>query len=217
MTSPAHTSETSYQKSIEISSERQDALEYAEDFSAPQVALNAENNKFEIVNDFKLHTVIDNMKGDLLVLTWINPLCPFDKKIHEAGYAQKIKEAYKDSITLVYVNSSAPRKNGNLLTDKDAPKAYKESNANPDYIIVDEGSVDGAIGRQFDATTTPYVVIIDKNKHVIYRGAFDNNSGTKANAKTDYNYVMHFIDQYLKGEAFEQTHFIKSYGCSVKY
>ncbi len=77
-------------------------------------------------------------------------------------------------------------------------------------VLVDD---DGAVGKLFDARTTPQVFVVDKGT-LRYLGAFTDNPWSKQ--ETTFNYALNAINQLKDGETVSPD-YQKPWGCSVKY
>ena len=75
----------------------------------------------------------------------------------------------------------------------------------------------GAIGRLYEAKTTPHIFVIDPTGKLIYAGAIDNKPTTdQADLKGADNYLNDALNAAMAGKpvAVEST---RPYGCCVKY
>ena len=108
--------------------------------------------------DGKEHA-LEDYKGSVLVLEWLNHGCPFVKKHYSSGNMQKTQSmAIEKGAKWVSIISSAPGKQGysdagKALTDKIA------SDSKAHNILLD---TKGTVGKAYGAKTTPYMVIINK-------------------------------------------------------
>lgn len=159
--------------------------------------------------DGKTFNLADH-KGEVVVLEWFNPGCPYVKKHHEkldtmaATYG-----AFKDKgVVWVAINSGAPGKEGaGLETNKTAKANWKIQYP----VLLDET---GMVGKMYGAKTTPHMYIINKDGTLAYAGAIDSDSSAGKAGET--NYVKQALTQVLAGETVS-TPETKPYGCSVKY
>ncbi|HTX48181.1 MAG TPA: hypothetical protein VME40_02210 [Caulobacteraceae bacterium] len=86
--------------------------------------------------------------------------------------------------------------------------------AQPADVILDPS---GALGRAFDARTTPDMFVIDRQGRLVYAGAIDDKVSTDpADATTSHNYVAMALEDLRGGRPINPS-WTKSYGCSVKY
>ncbi|MEM7651263.1 MAG: redoxin family protein [Pseudomonadota bacterium] len=161
-------------------------------------------------NAFKL----SDHKGKVVVLEWTNHQCPFVVKHYESGNMQATQKASKEhGVEWVSIVSSAPGKQGHVSA-QEANAIVTEAGATVTAKILDES---GAIGKAYDARTTPHIFIINEEGNVAYAGAIDSNSSP--NPKTiegATNYVLAALED-IKAGIPVQTAQTQPYGCSVKY
>ena len=161
-------------------------------------------------NPFKL----SDHKGKVVVLEWTNHECPFVVKHYGSGNMQEAqKTASAQGVEWVSIISSSPGRQGHVSADE-ANTIISDEGATVSAKILDES---GAIGKAYDAKTTPHMFVIDAEGNVAYAGAIDSNSSP--NPKTidaATNYVLAALDDLAAGNsvAVSQT---QPYGCSVKY
>ena len=75
----------------------------------------------------------------------------------------------------------------------------------------------GAIGRSYDAKTTPQMIVINPQEIIIYDGAIDNRPTEDVrDIPGATNYVNLALVQALASKPVE-TAATRPYGCSVKY
>jgi glutathione peroxidase-family protein len=157
---------------------------------------------------------LSKLKGNIVVLEWNNPECPFVKKFYGAGAMQQLqKDAAGKKAMWISINSGAAGKQGHM--DAAAAKAYVNGQgAAPMHYILDP---EGAIGKSYDAKTTPHMFVIDKDGNIAYMGAIDDKPSTDAtDIKSAKNYVMAAIDSLAAGKPVEVAS-VQAYGCNVKY
>jgi peroxiredoxin len=157
---------------------------------------------------------LSEQSGKIVVLEWTNYGCPFVKKHYGSGNMQKLqKEATAEGVVWVRVISSAEGKQG-YLNGPDALAMAAEQEMAATATILDAS---GAIGRLYDAKTTPHMFVIDKDGVLQYAGAIDDDPGVDP-AKTPKaeNYVVAAIDA-LQAGSVPSVQETRSYGCSVKY
>lgn len=157
---------------------------------------------------------LSDFAGKVVVLEWFNPECPFVRKHYDTANMQGLQKEYaaKD-VAWLTVSSSAEGKQGHL-TAETGKAALEKEGAAPARLLLDH---DGAVGKLYDAKTTPHMFVIDKEGKLAYAGAIDDNpSADKADVATAKNYVKAAVDALLEGKAVE-TATSKSYGCGIKY
>lgn len=160
------------------------------------------------------HVMLSSLKGKTIVLEWSNPDCPFVHKQYDTGNMQAVqKEATKDNVIWITIDSSAKGKEGNYPAPE-LKKIYADQKANFSHLIIDES---GEIGKLYAAKTTPHMFVINEKGVLVYAGAIDDKSGfEKEEVKTAKNYILAALNDLKAGRpvAISST---KPYGCSVKY
>lgn len=146
--------------------------------------------------------------GNVVVLEWFNPDCPFVKKQHETtdNMLQTYQGATKhENVIWLAINSGGEGKQGyGVERNAEARTSYKMA-----YPVLIDAS--GTVGRMYGAKTTPHMFVINEQGMLIYNGAIDNAQG--GDGKT--NYVSDCMNGYFAGDYKPME--TKPYGCSVKY
>ena len=181
-------------------------------FAAPEVGQPAPN--FSAVGSDGKTYDLASFSGKFVVLEWLNHGCPFVKKHYGGGNMQALQKEYTSKgVVWLSIISSAPGKQGHS-TAGEANVAIKEHGAAPTAVLLDET---GAVGKLYDAKTTPHMFIIDPKGILIYAGAIDDQPSfdpdSLASAKS---YVRAALDEAMAGKPVT-TASTKAYGCSVKY
>jgi peroxiredoxin len=161
----------------------------------------------------KTHTLAD-LKGKYVVLEWYQPDCPFVGKHYRSGNMQALQAEYTaKGVVWLSIDSSAPGEQGNYPADK-LNEIAKQDRSGRTALLLDP---DGAVGRLYEAKTTPDMYIIDPKGILVYKGAIDNKQSTDlADVKTATNYVKEALDAVIAGKSVSITA-TRPYGCSVKY
>ena len=145
--------------------------------------------------------------GDIVVLEWINPDCPFVQRHYKEGTMARLAAKYADrGVAWLAINSTHYMGRG-------GNQRWAEQYELPYPILEDRR---GMVGRLYQAKTTPHVFIIDREGVLVYAGAIDNDpAGVKPPDER-----VNFVDRALTEMAAGQPVTIpesKPYGCSVKY
>jgi peroxiredoxin len=161
----------------------------------------------------KTHTLAD-LKGKYVVLEWYQPDCPFVGKHYRSGNMQALQAEYTaKGVVWFSIDSSAPGEEGNYPADK-LNQIAKQDRSGRTALLLDP---DGAVGRLYEAKTTPDMYIINPKGILVYKGAIDNKQSTDlADVKTATNYVKNALDAEMAGKSVSLTA-TRPYGCSVKY
>jgi peroxiredoxin len=159
------------------------------------------------------HSLADFM-GKTVVLEWTNHDCPYVMKHYGSGNMQALqKRAEADGAVWLTVISSAPGKQGHVSPEQ-ADRIAAERGAGPTAILLDP---EGAIGRAYDARTTPHMYVIDGDGTLVYRGGIDDRpTADRADVEGANNYVTAALADLSAGRDV-QTPTSRPYGCSVKY
>lgn len=153
-------------------------------------------------------------KGKYVVLEWSNRDCPYTRKHYESGNMQSLqKEWTAKGVVWLTVISSASGEEGYVTAAEENAQLAKVRAA-PTAAILDP---QGAIGREYEAKTTPHMFVIDPSGKLIYDGAIDDRpTADLADVKGAKNYVSLALTQAMAGGAVA-TSYTRPYGCSVKY
>ncbi len=144
-------------------------------------------------------------RGQIVVLEWVNPECPFVVRHYEAETMTTLANAYAEQdVVWLAINTTSH-------FNQEMNKVFVEE-FNLPYPVLDDS--DGTVGRRYGAQTTPQMVIVDKDGRIAYNGAIDDNPvGTQPQT---VNYVSQALDQLLAGQPVTLSE-TQPYGCSVKY
>jgi peroxiredoxin len=165
--------------------------------AAPQFTLEDQNGKPVSLKDFS---------GDVVVLEWTNPECPFVQRHYQRHTMTDLAAKYKGSgVVWLAINST------NGVTDADSKQWADQQQIG--YPILNDSS--GATGHAYLATNTPQMIVINKDGTVVYDGAIDNDRGGD---RTDgkINYVDQALGEVLAGKAVSVPR-TTPYGCQVHY
>lgn len=154
------------------------------------------------------------LQGGPVILEWTNHDCPYVRKHYDSGNMQTLQEeATRAGYTWLSVISSAPGKQGHV-TAAEADRLTQDRGAAPSAVILDET---GAIGRAYDARTTPHMYIIDEGGNLVYMGAIDDiRSADPGDIPKAKNHVRVAMVDVAEGRAPAEA-VTRPYGCSVKY
>ena len=154
--------------------------------------------------DSKLHNLSDYEDADIVVVAFLCNKCPCVK-----GYETRFNRfanSYKDKgVRFVGINSViGPIENLDVMKQGAAGGKLR-----CDYLR--DG--DQKVGRGFGATSTPHVFILNKDRKVVYTGAFDDNRSEKL---VKNHYVIDAVNAMLAGKpiAVSKT---RQFGCSIEY
>jgi hypothetical protein len=157
---------------------------------------------------------LSEYRGKYVVLEWANQGCPYDRKHYLSGHIESQQRDWTaKGVVWLSVISSAPGEQG-YVTPSEENTYLKTMHAAPTAALLDPT---GAIGRLYEAKTTPHIFVIDPTGKLIYQGALDNKPTTdQADLKGADNYLNDALNASMSGKpvAVQST---RPYGCSVKY
>jgi peroxiredoxin len=149
----------------------------------------------------KTHNLSD-YSGKVVVLVFYNQACPYVVEVVDrlSDFTRKYEEK---GVKVLAIDAGA---------DKPVSDIAKHAEGVPYTILVNQTS---EVARDFQATRTPEVFILDKEGVVAYHGAFDSGAkGVKeGNLKT---YAADAVDALLKGERPEVSQ-TRAFGCTIKF
>ena len=157
---------------------------------------------------------LSSFKGKTVVLEWFNPECPYVKASHTRGsLVDTAKKQQKNGIVWLSINSGAVGKQGaGAEKSKEGAKGFAMENP----ILIDEA---GTVGKEYGATNTPHLFVIDAKGVLAYRGAIDNSPDGEGQSP-EGGKLLNYVDAALEDLAAKRavkTPDTKAYGCSVKY
>jgi peroxiredoxin len=154
--------------------------------------------------DDKQHSLADYKDARLIVLVFTCNHCPVAKAYEDRLVAlQKDYAAKGVQIVAVNVNNIPDDR-----LDKMKERA-KEKGFNFPYLYDSSQK----IGRDYGATVTPHVFLLDKDRKLAYRGAIDDNMAVD---KVKKHYLRDALDALLAGRRPPETT-TKQFGCGIKY
>ena len=178
----------------------------------PQIGQTAPD--FTLVDSKGQSHSLKDFAGKTVVLEWTNHDCPFVKK-HYQGNMQALQREFTGQANTVWLSviSSAPGKQGHV-SPAHADQLTQSRNAAPTAVVFDES---GAVGKAFDAKTTPHMYVIDAKGVLQYMGGIDSIPSAKVEdiAKAT-PYFANAATAVLAGEAAKPA-VSRPYGCSIKY
>src|SRR5687767_14864307 len=146
-----------------------------------------------------------DLKGKFVVLEWLNPGCPFVKRLYDEKAFQALYDKYSGKDVAYFAIQSGSG------TTPEKLKKFAEENGIKYKLLAD---TDAAVAKSLGAKTTPHMFVVDKEGKLAYRGAIDDDpDGKKKEGRT--NYVSKALDELFAGQpvSIPET---KSYGCGVK-
>lgn len=155
-----------------------------------------------------------SLRGKTVVLEWTNHECPYVRKHYESGNipAQQ-KDAAAHGIVWLQVISSASGEQG-YVDGATAQQLNAQRGAAPAATLLDPS---GAIGRAYEARTTPHMYVIRPDGTLAYKGGIDSiATANKDDIAKAEPYVKLALADVAAGRKVAQAS-TRPYGCSVKY
>ncbi|MGA1983226.1 MAG: redoxin domain-containing protein [Acidobacteriaceae bacterium] len=174
----------------------------------------------EVAPDFKgvdsngvTHS-LSEYRGKFVVLEWANRGCPYEKKHYQSGNMESLqKEWTAKGVVWLSILSDPPGEQG-YVTPAEENDYLKTMHASPTAALLDPT---GAIGRLYDARTTPHMFVIDPAEKIVYQGALDDKpTPDPASLKGADNYVSDALNAAMAGKPVAVA-VTKPYGCAVHY
>lgn len=168
---------------------------------------------FSLTDIHEQEVNLDKLRGEVIVLEWFNPHCPFVKKHYGSGHMQSLQEEFvKKGVKWLVIDSTNPT-HQNFSSADQLEKKSQELGIKSSFLLLDPT---GKVGRVYQAKTTPHMFIIDKDGKLTYQGAIDNDASATSDPKVALNYMRQGLEEVLAGKSVSVAH-TTPYGCSVKY
>jgi peroxiredoxin len=190
-----------------IASQEKEAAAAALQLTAPtyEAVLDSPAPQFTLQDTTGKTWKLADLRGQTVVLEWFNPDCPVVRAAHgKGGVLESLgnRVGAMENVTWLAINSGAAGMQGHGLERNVAGR----TELGVEYpVLLDES---GAVGRAYNARTTPQMYIIDPKGILISIGGHDDRKGG--------DLIGPAVVAALKGEkpSPQQT---RNYGCSVKY
>ena len=155
-----------------------------------------------------------DFKGKTVVLEWTNADCPYTRKHYTSGNMQAAQQLARDhGVVWLSVISSAPGTQG-YVTGAEANELSRTRNAVPTAVLLDSS---GAMGRTYQAKTTPHLYVIDGQGVLRYMGGMDSLATTEiADIARAEPYLKEALLAVIDGQPVQHP-VTRPYGCSIKY
>ena len=175
----------------------------------------ADNNKLKIGDaapawsglpgtDDQKHSLADYKDAKLLVLVFTTNHCPVARAYEDRLIA--LERDYRSKgvkVVAVNVNNIEP----------DRMDAMKKRAADKGFNFPYLYDASQKIGRDYGATVTPHVFVLDKNRKIAYVGAVDDRQEAD---KVKTHYLRDALDALLAGKAPPQA-VTQQFGCGISY
>jgi peroxiredoxin len=154
--------------------------------------------------DDKKHSLADLKESKAVAIIFTCNTCPVAKAYEDRLI--KLSNDYKDKgVAVVAINVNKDKSN-----DLDAMKRRAEEKSFPYAYLFDSTQ---QIARDYGATCTPHVFLLDQDRKVAYMGAIDDEMNADA---VKHHHLQDAIDAVLAGKAPEVAK-TKQTGCGIHY
>ena len=172
----------------------------APDFSAPDL-----QGKAVKLSDYR---------GKYVVLEWTNPECPYVQRHYNSGNMPELQKEFGSKDVVWLTVNSTNQSSSEFKSAQQMSKWLGEKGAAPKATLIDK---DSAVGKLYDARTTPHMYVVDPKGKLIYAGAIDDKRWASAEAtKQAKNHVRAALGEAMAGKPVSVTA-TSPYGCTVKY
>lgn len=164
-------------------------------------------------SDGKTYSLAE-LQGRIVVLEWTNHDCPFVRKHYGADNMQALqREAAQAGAVWLSIISSAPGEQGHV-SPAQANELSTRRQATPTAVLFDPS---GAVGKAYQAQTTPHMYIISADGMLRYMGGIDSIASTRAaDLEKAEPLFRNALRQVIAGEPVDAA-VTRPYGCSIKY
>jgi peroxiredoxin len=161
----------------------------------------------------KKHTLSEyTAAGNIVVLEWFNPDCPYVKEHYKPeakGTSTVVEKEFQGKKVVWLRINSGSEDSGTSGKERNTEAAKNWGITGP--ILLD---ADGTVGRKYGAKVTPTLFIINENGVIAYTGAMDSKKSPRKTGETIY--PRDALTSVLAHETVEKKT-TKAVGCAVKY
>ena len=157
---------------------------------------------------------LSEYRGKFVVLEWANRGCPYEQKHYKSGNMESLQKQWTGKgVIWLSILSDPPGEQG-YVTPAQENEYLRTMHASPTAALLDPS---GAIGRLYDARTTPHMFVIDPSGKIVYQGAIDDQpTPDPASLAIAHNYLNDALNAAMTGKPVA-TPVTRPYGCSVHY
>lgn len=159
---------------------------------------------FELVDFTGEKFSLGKLKGEIVVLEWTSPNCPFVLGHYERGTIKSVHDKYGKKVKWIGIDS-------NYTTSPSQIYSWTIRWKLPYPVLHDKT---GVVGKSYGAKNTPQVYVIDRKGLLRYQGAVDNDP-TETKAKP-MNYLEEALEAVISGKPVKIGE-TKPYGCGIQY
>ncbi len=178
--------------------------------ASTMVALGTQAPRFHLPDAHGKYYNMEDFRGTLaLLVMFICNHCPYVKHIR-SGLAALGRDYSRDKLAIVAINS-----NDAAAYPDDSPEQMIQEARDAGYTfpyLVDESQ---GVARAYDAACTPDFFLFDRNRHLVYRGQFDDSRPGNNHPVTGKD-LRAAIDALLSARPIPEPQ-IPSLGCNIKW
>jgi peroxiredoxin len=154
--------------------------------------------------DDKKHSLKNYTGSSVLVIVFTCNHCPV-AKMYEDRFVAFSKQYKKQGVSFVAISCSLfPTDRLEKMTERAEEKKY------PFDYVTDPSQ---QTGRDYGATATPHVFVLDQKRRIVYMGAFDDSMNPK---KVERHYVRDAVEALLAKKTIEIFETLQ-FGCAIEY
>ena len=148
---------------------------------------------------------LSDYAGKIVVLEWSSPECPYSRRYYENSTLDSLYDyAAKNGITWINI---VPQ-----LQTLSREVAFKNIDTAKKIVVLDN-TLD--ISTAYGVTTTPQIIIIDRQGILSYSGAIDSTAMLKKTASEVVSYTRNALDDLLAGREVGKK-ITRAFGCFIK-
>jgi hypothetical protein len=152
----------------------------------------------------KKHQLSD-YAGKIVALEWSSPECPYSRRYYENGTLDSLYD-YANKNGVIWINI-VPR-----LQQLTREQALERLDGSKKIVILDT-MLD--ISTAYGATTTPQILVIDKQGILSYSGAIDSTAMLKTTASKVVPYTRNALDDLLADREVVKK-ITRAFGCFIQ-
>ena len=180
--------------------------------AAPTVGAAAPD--FELPDQDGARRKLSSFRGQEVVLEWTNHDCPYVRKHYNSENMQGLQRLAGQRGIVWLTIASSPAGEQGYVTGPEAKALSEKRKAAPTTVLLDHSS---KAARLYQATTTPQMVVIDKDGVLRYYGGIDSiRSSRLDDVPKAEPYFKNAMIAVAEGRTVEKT-VAPPYGCAIKY
>ena len=154
--------------------------------------------------DGKLHSLSDYKDAQVVVVVFLCNKCPCARG-YDSRFGRFVEQYAAHGVTMVGINANM----GPIETVSDMKKRAVAGGYTFDYLR----DASQKVARGFGARSTPHAFVLDRNRRIVYSGAFDSN---RNESQVTDHYVIDAVNALLKGQNVAVST-SQQFGCAINY